>query len=209
MKHTPGPVGPRQSDVGTGAALASDPEPPTRGAGGDPVSTPLPAPAADPERCTIESPHPPAKVIDILGRESKRGRLAGFRIIESAKGNGPGAYVVTAFGGIYDYDLIARVSPRGTEDAGSRTSFEMRLQRKMPIAAVAIIVFTIFPGLQLTDSMLASYFSWYTIETWWWYLPLVGLMIPFMWRQFKAGRAEARRDAITTIEKIGTLVAKG
>jgi hypothetical protein len=111
---------------------------------------------------------------------------------------------VTAFGGVYDYDLLLHVRPRGT--AGSSIDFEMRLLRKVPIIAVLLIVVSVFPGLQLTHSMLSIYFSWYTIDTWWWYLPLVALSLPFMWNQFKASRAEAHRDASVTIGKIETLL---
>ncbi|MBL8745482.1 MAG: hypothetical protein JNK58_03905 [Phycisphaerae bacterium] len=139
----------------------------------------------------------PEQVIARLARESKRGRLAGFRLL-------PGGAAVTAFGGIYDYDLIIHPRPN---DTGSRIEFEMRLLRKVPIIAVLLLVFTIVPGLQLTDSMLSIYFSWYTIETWWWYLPLVALSIPLMWKQFRASQAEARRDAGATIEKLREVLA--
>lgn len=151
---------------------------------------------------SVASPLSPVQIIERLSRESKRGRLAGFRVIE------PGNIAaVTAFGGVYDYDLLIHVSPCAT---GSRIAFEMHLLRKIPIIAVLLIVVSVFPGLQLTHSMLSIYFTWYTIDTWWWYLPLVALSLPFMWKQFKASRAEAHRDARVTIGKIeGLLTDQG
>jgi hypothetical protein len=56
-------------------------------------------------------------------------------------------------------------------------------------------VLTFFPGLYLTDSMLTTYFEWYRIETWWWYVPLGLLMIPVLWKQYRVGSAVARVDA--------------
>ncbi len=147
-----------------------------------------------------------AQIIDRLARESKRGRLAGFRHLNQHDGSSPAA-AVTAFGGVYDYDLIIRPLPLGPQQSGSRVEFELRLLRKMPAVAILLFIFSIVPGLQLTHSMLSIYFSWYTIQTWWWYLPLVLLSAPFMWKQFKASQAEARRDAAVTIGKIGTLLA--
>jgi hypothetical protein len=198
MKHTPGPVAPERLVEIADVAVAVPPESemedsPMRGSEASAFEK-----AALP---SVESPLSPAKVIERLSRASKRGRLAGFRVIEPGK-----IAAVTAFGGVYDYDLLLRLRPRGT--TGSSIDFEMRLLRKVPIIAVLLIVVSVFPGLQLTHSMLSIYFSWYTIDTWWWYLPLVALSLPFMWNQFKASRTEAHRDARVTIGKIETLLEK-
>lgn len=163
----------------------------------DEQATPIPTPSSN--LSFIETALPPAQVIDRLARESKRGRLAGFRSL------GERSAAVTAFGGIYDYELI--ISPQSAGASGSRVEFELRLLRKMPAIAIALFVVSIFPGLQLTHSMLSIYFSWYTIQTWWWYLPLVLLSAPLMWKQFRGSQAEARRDAEATIEKLRPLLA--
>jgi hypothetical protein len=139
-----------------------------------------------------------AEVLERLAKRSRNGRLAGFRRLEG-DAEGAGRFGVTAFGGVYDFELIGSIA---AHHGGSRIEFEMRLMRKTPIIAAALIVFTVFPGLPLTHSMLSIYFSWYRIETWWWYLPLVVLTLPLMWKQFTASRAEACRDAVETIEKI-------
>lgn len=156
----------------------------------------------------VQSTLSPAQIIERLARESKRGRLAGFRALRPCADGTPAA-AVTAFGGLYDYDLIIRPRARDDGQAGSRVGFELRLLRKMPAVAILLFIFSIVPGLQLTHSMLSIYFSWYTIQTWWWYIPLVLLSAPLMWRQFKQSQAEARRDAGVTIGKIeGLLTGK-
>lgn len=193
MNHAPKPV----ESVGILDAAPPPPresgptaEPPTDESGG---SGSLPS---------VRTPLTPARVIDLLARESKRGRLAGFKAL------GPGSASVTAFGGVYDHDLLIHARAASTPTGSTTVSCELHLQRKMPIIAVALFVFTIMPGLPITDSMLKIYFSWYTIETWWWYMPLVLLSAPLMWKQFRSGQREAQRDALATIEKIRGLMEK-
>lgn len=188
MNHSAGPGGSGQSGRNSaGAAPASGETPP---AGAD----------APPEVATriVKSGLAAKDVLDRLGRRSRAGKLAGYAALGRSE-DGAERFRVTAFGGIYDYELIGRI---GESDAGSRVTFEMRLLKKTPIIAAGLLVFMVFPGLQLTDSMLCSYFSWYRIETWWWYMPMVVLTVPVMWKQFTASRAEARRDAMETIGKI-------
>lgn len=192
MKQSPGPAAPKNPGEEVSVAVASVENGPR-------IVVPTDPPDTD-GLGAIDAPVPPAEVLARLSRESKRGRLAGFRLL------GPGVASMTAFGGIYDHELILRASDRGE---GARLEFELRLMRKMPTIAVAIIVLMVFPGLQLTDSMLCSYFSWYTIETWWWYMPLTILTLPFMWKQFTASRAAARQDAAATVAKIRRLVHNG
>lgn len=146
-----------------------------------------------------------AEVFERLSKESKRGKLPGYVALMPPKENGAGAARVLAFGGVYDYEMLIDVSPE-REAAGSRVGFRLNLLKKMPWIAIGLIVFTIFPGLPLTDSMLSAYFEWYRIETWWWYLPLTLLMLPMMWKQFRRSQTEARKDACETIEKIARLI---
>ena len=145
----------------------------------------------------------PAQIVEKLGTRSKRGKLAGYELRRSPSAGGPAVIRLLAFGGIYDHELICTATAMNdVAGEGTRMSFELRLLRKMPLIAIALLVISVFPGLPLMDSMLVSYFSWYTIETWWWYLPLVALTVPFMWKQYISGRSEARADAMATIDKL-------
>lgn len=187
MNHAPGPAGSSQL-CSSGQGLASAP------AEDAPLASPAPGTLE-----TVSTPLAPDAVIGRLTRLAKQGRLAGFRVISAPRSADPPAFACTASGGIYDQEVIARITP---ESRGSRLTFELRLLKRMPAVAVAIVFLTLFPGLPLTDSMLRIYFSWYTIPTWWWYLPLTVLMIPVMWKQFRASVVEARRDAAAIIRKI-------
>lgn len=187
-----GPSG-RDASPGHRAALT----PPVVGSAGASAT----GPAVDPESIRLICSQTPARVIEALSTMSKRGRLAGYQTLRQPSSSDPGgAYRVLAFGGIYDHEMLARVEPNG---AGSRVEFKLRLLRKMPVIAVVLIVVSIFPGLQITDSMLKTYFSWYQFETAWWYIPLVVLTVPFMWKQYRDAVKAVRIDAAEVIRKMG------
>lgn len=151
----------------------------------------------------IDAPITPVGAIERMSELAKRGRLAGFRVVEPPRDDRGATVRMLVFGGVYDHELIVGLAPAGP---GSRLSFRLRLLPRTPAIAAVIIALTIFPGLPLTDSMLNTYFSWYRIETWWWYLPLVLLMLPMMWRQYRAARAEAVREASATVERLARLL---
>jgi hypothetical protein len=182
MKHASGPVEhvlavAEPEGAGGGSAPA---EAATVGAGvgsGD----------ADPVARVVVTGLAPRAVMERLSKRAKMGKLAGF-----AAEPGGMSFTILVSGGIYDHVLRGRVAAEGT---GSRLTFELEILKKMPIAAVAVVVLTFFPGLYLTDSMLTTYFEWYRIETWWWYVPLGLLMIPVLWKQYRVGSAVARVDA--------------
>jgi hypothetical protein len=154
----------------------------------------------------LQSPLSSAEVVERLSRQSKKGKLPGFRLLHKpASERDEGAVRLLVFGGIYDHEMLVRVVPAAS-GVGSDLGMRVRLLRKMPAAAIAILVLTVFPGMYLTDSMLSTYFEWYTIETWWWYMPLVALMLPVMWKQYTQARAEAQREASELREKLGQLV---
>lgn len=159
----------------------------------------------------LHTPLTPNEVVERVGKRSKAGKLAGYTLITPASADGATVRVL-AFGGIYDHELICAVTPGpggtggsggpGGPGGGSTIAFDLRVLRKMPIIAAVMIIVTIFPGLPLTHSMLSLYFDWYTIQTWWWYMPLVVLMLPMMWKQYKMARREALQHAQETIGKL-------
>ena len=143
---------------------------------------------------SIVTPLSPHEVIQRLSKKAKMGRLAGFaQISPSDQTGGTTGFKLLVSGGIYDYSLVTRLTPNPA--GGSKLTFSLELLKKMPWIAAGLIVVSIFPGLQVTHSMLVTYFSWYRIETWWWYLPMVLLMIPVMYKQFAAGRTAAKAEA--------------
>jgi hypothetical protein len=142
----------------------------------------------------------PSQVLERLLAMAKKGKLAGYRALGSHPTEKAGAaFRASVFGEPYDRELIASVVPDG---AGSVLRFESRLLKKFPAIMIALTVFSIQPGLWLTDSMLKLYFTWYTIQTWWWYLPLVLLSIPMLWKQFKKSEAAAAADALKVVGDI-------
>ncbi|MFN0010207.1 MAG: hypothetical protein ACKVS8_01040 [Phycisphaerales bacterium] len=146
----------------------------------------------------------PSEVLSRLLGMAKKGKLAGYRTLGSHPTEKSGAaFRASVFGEPYDRELIASVVPTmvdGTD--GSVVRFESRLLKKLPAVMIALTVFSFQPGLWLTHSMLKLYFTWYTIETWWWYLPLVALSVPMLWKQFKKSEAAAAADALKVIGDI-------
>jgi len=130
---------------------------------------------------------------------AKRGKLAGY---ESPVKGVPGAlFAVAAFGHVFDYRLIAH----SERDEAGRVTLRFTLVQLMraPLIFALVLILTVWPGVWLTDSMLTSYFSWYTVETWKWYLPLTVLPIPFMWRSTHLkSLSAASRHAGEQLEKI-------
>lgn len=160
---------------------------------------------------TLRTPLSPEAVLERLDRLSKRGKLPGFARVQQLRGPGTpsgAAFRVLVFGSPYDQELIAALAPEpaasgpASGPGATALSFRLRLLRKTPTIMIGTIVLTLFPGLPLTDTMLKAYFDWYRIETWWWYVPLTVLTLPFMWRQFTASKRASRAEADQVIAKI-------
>lgn len=150
---------------------------------------------------TITSPLPPTEVIARLDRLSKRGKLPGF---EKQASSGGGGFICDIFGAPFDRELVARVS--ALSGGGCEISNQSRLRLKLPLIYAAVLIVTVWPGVWLTDSMLKIYFSWYTIETWWWYMPMCLLMIPAVRKQWKTSQAVAAEEAAELLKKIAAEV---
>lgn len=140
-------------------------------------------------------------VLQRLGTLSKRGKLAGF-----AKGSGGVLFSAAAFGKYFDYALDARAKSGG--GGPTELEFEMRMERRMPLIFAVVLVLTVWPGCWLTKNILTMYLAetWaLPIATWtyWWYLPLTVLPIPWMWRKvMRESRAAAEASAREVVQKI-------
>jgi hypothetical protein len=79
---------------------------------------------------------------------------------------------------------------------------------KLPVIFGLLILFTIWPGVWLTHSMLRAYFSFYTYPewiTWAWYIPFTVLPLPWMLaRMIRQSRAAAYASALNSVELLKT-----
>jgi len=106
---------------------------------------------------------------------SRRGRLPGFEPGE------PGAGVlfrVAAFGNPIDSRLEAVADP--AEPGRVRLRFRRRLEPRTPVILAVVLAATVWPGVYFMDQLIPGEWGW--IPTWWWYLPLTVIPIPFAWR---------------------------
>ncbi len=147
-----------------------------------------------------------AEILSRLNTVSRRGKLAGYVARGAAK------IEVAAFGEPFDHDLrgvIEASSGVGGEGAvgGSEIRFSLHMRPKLPVIYVLLIAVSVWPGVWLTHSMLVTYFSWYTIQTWWWYIPLtVGPLFWMVPRMITKSRVAVRVSALEQIKKIGAAV---
>jgi hypothetical protein len=81
--------------------------------------------------------------------------------------------------------------------------------RTRPLAVWAFWVLTaltVYPGVLLTDSLLATYFLWYPRSIWFtcaWYLPITVLPVPWMWKwAWGESSRVARGEARAAIERV-------
>ncbi|HVZ93632.1 MAG TPA: hypothetical protein VG797_03895 [Phycisphaerales bacterium] len=143
----------------------------------------------------IRSPLTGRDAVDRLERLARRGKLAGFERM------GAESFVAAIFGAPFDREYVGRVESAGDE-GGCVIRGESRLKMKIPLIYAIVLVVSVWPGVWLTDSMLKTYFSWYRIETWWWYLPLCALCVPAVMKQWKSSERVAGEETELLLKKI-------
>lgn len=137
--------------------------------------------------------HTPAAIIDRAARLARQGKVPGFR-------QGDAGFLFTAFGEPLDYTVAVSAVPSG---GSTELKADGRLPAKMPMLIAFLTALSVWPGMYLTDSMLRTYFSWYSMPTWVWYLPLMVLPVPiFFWRSVKKSRAAAVQHAGEVLDTI-------
>jgi hypothetical protein len=129
------------------------------------------APAAMPSVATDLTPE---AVLERLQTASRRGRLPGFRGCEAAGGC---LFIVAAHGYPFDADLLAAAEP-------GRLRFRLRMHRRMPVLFAVVLLATIWPGVYFMDELIAQFLPrlWRPWVTYWWYLPLTILPLPWVWK---------------------------
>lgn len=120
----------------------------------------------------------PGAILERLGIASRRGRLAGYR-----NHGEPGGilFSTAAFGHPFDGVLEARVEPI---DHGIRLRFSARLAPRMPILFAAGLALTVWPGVYFMDQLMIEFLPGVraAVPTWWWYVPLTVVPVPWLWR---------------------------
>lgn len=127
---------------------------------------------------------------------SQRGRLPGFE--ETADG-----FKALAYGWVFDFDLAFRIED---SPGGCTLTPALVLKRRMPAIVLALLAFSIWPGVWITDSMLSTYFTWYPHEFWKtcaWYLPITILPMPWVWKTaIRRSRLLAEESARELAERV-------
>ena len=147
----------------------------------------------------LRSSMSPGSLVERLDLAARRGRLPGFRANPA-----DGSFRVRLYGGNFDRMLEGRASGDGSS---ARVALRVRLLPGMPLAFAFISVLTVWPGVLLMDSMLLTYYppsqTW--IPTWWWYIPLTALPLPFaakkLWRASNALAEEDLRKTLASIAR--------
>ena len=151
---------------------------------------------------TIESPLSGAEILAKLDAVARRGKLPGF-----ARTSGDTLFQLADFGTPFESVLDARATPTGS---GTTLTFSLRMKPLMPRVFLASLVLSVWPGVWLTDSMVRTYFTGYTINFWWtcvWYLPLTAPFVPVaMMQANKRSRASAHAEALALIAKVQEVV---
>lgn len=142
----------------------------------------------------VRTPLTPEEILSRLDQASRRGRLPGF-----VRGGHGGLFAAAAFGQPFDKVLVATATP--APGGGTALAFRTKLLPKMPAVFAVILALTVWPGVRIMDQLIPA--SWGWIPTWWWYIPLTVLPIPFAWRaamrKSNASAAESARSAIDQI----------
>lgn len=151
----------------------------------------------------VITPMPAADLQKAMAQRAKQGKLAGYQA------QGVRSFTLDAAGGLYERTLIATIiSDTADKDDHTEIWFEGKLKRGTPIIVIVVLIFTIWPGVWFTDSVLSTWFSWYRMGFWWtcaWYIPLTLLAVPVFWANFKKSERESWADAEKAIEKIAKI----
>jgi hypothetical protein len=138
---------------------------------------------------------PTSEVMDRVRTASKRGRLPGFREIDGA------SFAVLAFGVPFDRELVIRV-----EASGGRTVLSACpvLLKRNPVLFAAVLIFTIWPGVAITKSMIPWEPFGIPFEAW--YLPLTIIPTPFVWMGLM--RKASRTTLASAIEAMSQIAGE-
>lgn len=157
--------------------------------------------AADPDRPlpVLFVDAPSDRIVQKLGEAAKRGRMAGF-----ARGEGDVLFKTSAFSAPFDGELDARTG--SVQSGGTELRFTPRLKKPLIWVYIAVLLVSIWPGLPITQSLLASMvpsWHWLWSTTAYWYLPLSVIGAPWaLWSALKKSKTELAVSAWEMVGKI-------
>lgn len=173
------------------------------------AGSPSDSAAGDGRGLTVEAIQPlrwagdRASLLAALDRLARRGKLAGF----SAEGLPDGvAFTVSAHGSPFDGVLAARVLPEPEATGGGvRLDFTPRIKPAAVWIAGVVLALTVWPGVVLTESLIASMFpassAW--TYTWYWYIPMTAPFAPLaLWQAIKRSRASIAAAGREVVERL-------
>jgi hypothetical protein len=138
-----------------------------------------------------------------LDAAARRGRLAGYRTRDAGASQRAGGAIFE----IRDFGVPVEGTLRGRLEQGF-LRFDVAMQPRLLIIMALILAACVWPGVWLTESMLASMFpltAWTWKWTAWWYLPLsIGSAPWVLWTMVTRSRASidaGARELIGKIEK--------
>lgn len=141
-------------------------------------------------------------ILSKLDALARRGKLAGFEPAPAGAGH---AFSLEAPGAPFDHSL--RVSA-ATRDGQTTLTARLVMLPRLPAIFAVLLVFSIWPGVWLTHSMLRAYFSFYTYPewvTWAWYIPLTVLPLPWaLAKMVRRSREAAYASALESAEILAT-----
>lgn len=183
--------------------------PPTGAARADGATSPEPETPiyalSEPIPDVITKLSPPG-VLARLDRASRRGKLPGF-----TGEHREGLCAVAAFGEPFDRLMIIKAEQN--DDGRTRLRFSLKLDLRIPALLLGLLAITVWPGEPLTDSLLKTYFTWYSdwtlgwFRTWMWYLPLTIPAIPLTWRwAMKKSNETTHQSAHEMVRKVADAV---
>ncbi len=138
------------------------------------------------------------EALGVLERRARRGKLAGYALENEG-------FKCDAFGAPFDADLVGRFE-NGT------LVFALRRRLAMPVAAWALVIFSIQPGAWMADSLLATYFKsypWFSLSGFWWqviFMALAATAIPVLLKQQASSKTAQMDHARETIGKINSWI---
>ncbi len=150
----------------------------------------------------VRTPLGPGDALARLSTAARRGRLPDYRQV------GETGFEAEAFATPFTHTLVGELVVG--QDGTTRIRFTLRRPWAMPALFAVVLAITVWPGVLLTDSLLATYWptygGWTTRMPWLtyaWYLPLTALPLPWAWRAcVRRSASMARESARETIAKI-------
>ena len=156
---------------------------------------------SSPQLPSVVAPVSVEQVGTLVEAAARRGDLPGLQSVST------GRFEVSDFGQPFETRLFGNARVEPGEPGTVRITFEPRMKSRGVWIFLGLMAATVWPGVVLTDSMIRTYFTSYSIPTWWWYVPLTAPFVPLSVRSAvqRSGRTGSR-EAAALVEKIARAV---